>query len=112
MLQSDNEVVSPIEILPVNPCELFDANQLASVFNITDKSLIEIYARDKYASTKQCQFIWQESVGSVKGSQIMIDISHKTEDKGAAFSRMLELDLQNGLTARENNEPLLSNQRL
>ena len=99
---SSNKVATP-----KNPCDLFDENQLANVFGVADKSLIEMYSRDKYETTKQCQFIWQEEKGSVEGNQIMIDITSKTETMGATFSRMLELDLQNGLTARENNETII-----
>lgn len=93
------------EVTPLKPCNLFNADQLASVFNITDKSLIEMYARDEFrTNTNQCQFIWQEALGSVKGSQIMIDITHKYEDMGATFSRMLELKLLNGMNTQENNQ--------
>lgn len=91
----------------VSPCELFGTEELAKVFAITDKNLIEMYPREKSGShTNQCQFIWQEATGSVRGSQVMIDITHKSEDMGATFSRMLELHLQNGLTARENNQTI------
>ena len=103
---SVNTSVNKVVIVQ-NPCELFDANQLANLFDIADKSLIEMYSRDKYGSTKQCQFIWQEKAGSVETSQIMIDITSKSEDMGSTFSKMLELDLQNGLPARENNQTLI-----
>lgn len=99
---SENKVVTP-----KNPCDLFGTEQLVSVFDIQDASTIEMYARDLYGTKKQCQFIWPEEKGSVAGSQIMIDITSKTEDMGATFSRMLDLDLQNGLTARENNETII-----
>ncbi|BCY28960.1 hypothetical protein [Flavobacterium okayamense] len=99
---SENKVVTP-----KNPCDLFNTDQLVSVFDIKNASTIEMYARDQYGSKKQCQFIWTEEEGSVAGSQIMIDITSKTEDMGATFARMLELDLQNGLTARENNETII-----
>lgn len=94
-------------VTPKNPCDLFGTDQLVSVFDIQDASTIEMYARDLYGTKKQCQFIWPEEKGSVAGSQIMIDITSKTDDMGATFSRMLELDLQNGLTARENNQTIV-----
>ena len=94
-------------IKPVNPCELFNAEQLATFFDIADASTIEMYARNQYGTKKQCQFIWPEEKGSVAGSQIMIDITSKTEDMGATFSRMLELDLLNGLSARENGQTII-----
>lgn len=99
---SENKVVTP-----KNPCDLFNTDQLVSVFDIKNASTIEMYARDQYGTKKQCQFIWTEEEGSVAVSQIMIDITSKTEDMGATFARMLELDLQNGLTARENNETII-----
>lgn len=100
--KNDDEAIKPIK-----PCDFFNQDQLAKVFDIKDKSTIEMYARDNFRlNTNQCQFIWQEEKGSVKGSQIMIDITHKTPDDGATFSRMLELKLKNGLTARENNQTI------
>lgn len=95
------------EVTPAKPCALFGKDQLVEVFNIQAPNTVEMYDKEKFRSnTNQCQFIWQEAEGSVKGSQIMIDISHKTKDMGATFSRMLELDLQKGLTARENNQTI------
>ena len=99
---SENKVVTPKK-----PCDLFGTDQLVSAFDIKDASTIEMYARDLYGTKKQCQFIWPEEKGSVAGSQIMIDITSRTEDMGATFSRMLELDLQNGLSARENNQTII-----
>lgn len=91
----------------VKPCELFGIDQLASVFNIEDKSSIEMYDRTKSNTTKQCQFIWQEKDNAIQGSQIMINITHKSEDMGATFSRMLELDLEKGLSASENGKIII-----
>lgn len=104
---TENETNDTKAVKAQNPCELFDVNQLANVFNIADNSLIEMYSHDKYENTKQCQFIWQEKAGSIEASQIMIDITHKTENMGTTFSRMLALDLKNGLTALENNQTII-----
>lgn len=105
--KNDTETLENKVVTPKNPCDLFGTDQLVSVFDIQDASTIEMYARDQYGTKKQCQFIWPEEKGSVAGSQIMIDITSKTDDMGATFSRMLDLDLQNGLTARENNETII-----
>lgn len=109
---TESEVVttekeSTSTINAVNPCNLFSSEDLVKVFNITDASTVEMYARDQYGTKKQCQFIWQEEKGSVAGSQIMIDITSKSEDMGATFSRMLQMDLQNGLSARENGQTII-----
>lgn len=105
--KNETEVLENKVVTPKNPCDLFNAEQLVRVFDIKNVSTIEMYARDQYGSKKQCQFIWTQEKGSVAGSQIMIDITSKTEDMGATFSRMLELDLQNGLSARENNQTII-----
>lgn len=102
-----NEQPEKAAIAPINPCDLFNKEQLTTVFSIVDSTTIEMFARDKYGDSKQCQFIWPDEKESIQGSQIMIDISSKTPDMGATFSRMLELDKQNGLTARENNETII-----
>lgn len=96
--------VSSKEVTPAKPCDLFGKEELAKVFNIQAQSTIEMYTREGGMNTHQCQFIWQEEENAVMGSQVMIDISHKTDDMGATFSRMLELDLQNGLSASENGQ--------
>lgn len=95
---------STAAIKTINPCDLFDTQNLVDVFGIADASTIEMYAREQNGSKKQCQFLWPEEKGSVAGSQIMIDITSKAEDMGATFSRMLQLDLQNGLSANENGQ--------
>lgn len=104
--KNNTETLESKVVTPKNPCDLFGKDQLVSVFDIQNASTIEMYARDEYG-TQTCQFIWPEEEGSVAASQIMIDITPKTEDMGATFARMLELDLQNGLTARENNETII-----
>lgn len=105
--QLNAENSSTNEVLPVKPCELFSTEQLAFVFNIQDKSTIEMYDRSKHSATNQCQFIWPEEKGSLKSSQIMINITRKTPDDGSSFSRKLELDLQNGLSASENGKVVI-----
>jgi hypothetical protein len=102
--KNDIETLESKVVTPKKPCDLFNSDQLVSVFDIKDASTIEMYARDQYGTKKQCQFIWPEEKGSIVGSQIMIDISCKSDDMGATFSRMLELDLQKGLTASENGK--------
>lgn len=95
------------DVKPASPCELFTSENLASLFEIKDASTIEMYVRDAFReNTNQCQFIWPEEKGSIKASQIMVDITHKYKDMGATFSRMLELDIKNGLTAIENGKTI------
>lgn len=92
------------DVHPIDPCTLLKSEQLATMFNIVNDSAIETYTRDMYGTTKQCQFIWQEEKGSVKGSQLLVIISSKEKDAGATFSKMLQLDIENGLSASENGE--------
>lgn len=101
---NETKLETTTEVKPVNPCDLFSSEQLVAVFDIKDPATVEMYPRDKYSTTKQCQFIWLEEEGSVKGSQMMIDISSRTEDMGATFSRMLQLDLEKGLSASEDGK--------
>lgn len=102
--ENQTKVETTNEVKPVNPCDLFSSAQLVAIFDIKDAATIETYPRDKYNTTKQCQFLWPEEEGSVRGSQIMIDISSRTEDMGATFSRMLQLDLEKGLSASEDGK--------
>lgn len=102
--EEQTKVETTSEVKPVNPCDLFSSAQLVATFDIKDAATIEMYPRDKYNTTKQCQFIWPEEAGSVKGSQLMIDITSRTEDMGATFSRMLQLDLEKGLSASEDGK--------
>lgn len=87
----------------IQPCSLFNSKDLATVFGIGDMSTIEEFSRNKATNTNQCQFIWTESASSTKSSQIMIDVMVNLEGQKSptAYSRMLELDLINGLLGQQ-----------
>lgn len=103
-IESKEEVTSAKEIKTINPCDIFSSEQLVTIFNIQTPGNIEVNPKSKYGSTLQCQFAWYDNKETSKSSQVIIDISAKTSDMGATFSRMLELDLEKGLSGTENGK--------
>lgn len=94
---------SLVDVKLIDPCSIITEDVLKTVFNVSDPSTIEMYAREKSTNAKQCQFLWTESTSSVKSSQLMIDImsNMKGQESPTAYSRMLEMDLLNGLLGQQ-----------
>lgn len=82
----------------IDPCSIITVDKLCAVFMVNDPSTVEMYSREKYADTKQCQFLWTESQTSVKSSQLLVNITSKIDESNPTkYSRMLEIDLEKGL---------------
>lgn len=87
----------------INPCSIISTATIESTFDVAAPATLEMFERQPYDNMKQCQFIWSESEKSTKGSQIMVDIMVNMEgfESPTPYSRMLEMDLLNGLLDRK-----------